>query len=93
MNDNEKLSLEQIRAFLEGSEGTGFHSTDKREVYEWVNRTLRQQGYERLKRRAKGLVRRYMAKMTGLATVEPTSDCWRHITFLRPIPINSAGKS
>ena len=72
MNDNEKLSLEQIRAFLEGSEGTGFHSTDKREVYEWVNRTLRQQGYERLKRRAKGLVRRYMAKMTGLSRAQVT---------------------
>ena len=37
MNDNEKLSLEQIRAFLEASEGTIFHSTDKRELYEWVN--------------------------------------------------------
>ena len=72
MNDNEKLSLEQIRAFLEASEGTGFQSTDKRDLYEWVNRTLRQQGYERLKRRAKGLVRRYVAKMTGLSRAQVT---------------------
>ena len=72
MNDNEKLSLEQIRAFLEASEGTGFQSTDKRELYEWVNRTLLQQGYERLKRRAKGLVRRYVAKMTGLSRAQVT---------------------
>ena len=72
MNDNEKLSLAQIRAFLEASEGTDFQSTEKRELYEWVNRTLRQQGYEKLKRRAKGLVRRYVAKMTGLSRAQVT---------------------
>ena len=72
MKDNEKLSLEQIRACLEASEGTGFESTDKRELYEWVNRTLRHQGFEKLKRRAKGLVRRYIAKMTGLSRAQVT---------------------
>ena len=72
MNDNEKMSLDQIRAFLEASEGARFQSTDKREMYEWVNRTLRQQNYEKLKRRAKGLVRRYIAKMTGLSRAQMT---------------------
>ena len=47
-----------MRAFFEASEGTGFQSMGKRELYEWVNRTLRQQGDSRLNRRAKGLVRR-----------------------------------
>ena len=72
MRDNEKLSLEQIRAFLTASGGAVFEATDKRELYEWVNRTLRQQGYEKLKRRTKGLVRRYVAKMTGLSRAQVT---------------------
>ena len=70
MRDNGRLSLEEIRAFLTASEGSVYRATDKRELYEWVNRTLRQQGYEKLKRRAKGLVRRYVAKMTGLSRAQ-----------------------
>jgi transposase InsO family protein len=39
-------------------------------LYEWVNRTLRQQDYGRLKRSGKGLVRRYIAKLTGLSRAQ-----------------------
>jgi hypothetical protein len=51
-------SLEQIRALVEASEEVRFHCQDRGELYEWVNRTLRQQDYGRLKRSGKGLVRR-----------------------------------
>src|SRR4051812_36874375 len=37
-----------------------------------VNQTLRGQKYEDLKRRARGLVRRYVEKMTGLSRAQPT---------------------
>ena len=47
-----------------------FRSQDRAELYEWVNRTLRQQDYSRLKRSGKGLVRRYIAKMTGLSRAQ-----------------------
>jgi hypothetical protein len=67
MDDGEKQSLEQIRALVEASEEVRFHSQDRGELYEWVDRTLRQQDYGRLKRSGKGLVRRYIAKMTGLS--------------------------
>jgi len=70
MEDGEKQSLEQIRALVEASEEVRFHSQDRGELYEWVNRTLRQQDYGRLKRRGKGLVRRYVAKMTGLSRAQ-----------------------
>ena len=70
MEDGEKQSLEQIRAWLEASEEVRFHSQDRGELYEWVNRTLRQQDYGRLKRGGKGLVRRYIAKMTGLSRAQ-----------------------
>lgn len=72
MQAGEGQSLEQIRAFLEGSDGVGFQAKDRRELYEWVNGTLRQQGYDRLGRQSKGLVRRYVAKMTGLSRAQVT---------------------
>ncbi len=70
MENGEKLSLEQIRAFVEASEEVRFHAQDRGELYEWVNRTLQQQDYGRLKRGGKGLVRRYIAKMTGLSRAQ-----------------------
>ena len=70
MHEGEKLSLEQIRAFLEASDAVLFQAAHRSELYEWVNRTLRQQDYGRLKRGGKGLVRRYIGKMTGLSRAQ-----------------------
>jgi transposase InsO family protein len=70
MEDGERLSLEQMRAWVEASGEVQFCSQDRRELYEWVNRTLRQQDYGRLKRSGKGLVRRYLAKLTGLSRAQ-----------------------
>jgi transposase InsO family protein len=68
----ERLSLEQIRAFLEGSDEVRFHGQNREEVYGFVNQTLRQQRYQELKRSGRGLIRRYLAKMTGLSRAQIT---------------------
>ncbi len=65
-----KLSLEQIRALLEASGEVRFQAKDRGELYEWVNQTLRQQEYGRLKRDQRGLLKRYVAKMTGLSRAQ-----------------------
>ena len=72
MQDAEKLSLEQIQAFLEASGGVQFQARNREELYAWVERTLGRQGYGRLSRQAKGLVRLYVAKMTGLSRAQAT---------------------
>jgi transposase InsO family protein len=72
MQAGERLSLEEIRAFLEASEGLGFEGRVREEVYEWVNQTLRQIRYQDLKRSGRGLVRRYVGKMTGLGRAQTT---------------------
>ncbi|MEX5284032.1 MAG: integrase [Nitrospiraceae bacterium] len=72
MAESEKLSLEQIRALLEGTEEVQFQARDRAERYGWVERVLRQQDYPRLGRVGKGLVRRYLAKMTGLSRAQLT---------------------
>ena len=72
MQTSERLSLEQIQAFLEGSGEVGFKGQNREEVYGWVNRTLRQQRYGELKRSERGWVRRYVEKMTGLSRAQTT---------------------
>lgn len=70
MEDSDKLSLEQIRAFLEASLEVGFVASDRAELYSWVEHTLRHHDYGKLARSAKGLVRRYVSKMTGLSRAQ-----------------------
>jgi transposase InsO family protein len=72
MQVGEGLDLEQIRAFLEASDGVGFKGRHREEVYAWVNQMLRQIRYQDLKRSERGLVRRYVSKMTGLSRAQST---------------------
>ena len=58
MQDGERLSLEQIQAFLEASDELRFEASDRRELYDWLGRTLVEQEYAGLARASKGLVRR-----------------------------------
>jgi transposase len=72
VQEGKQLSLEEIRAFLEGSSELRFEASDRKERYEWVQRTLVEQEYASLGRAGKGLVRRYLAKMTGLSRAQVT---------------------
>src|ERR1044071_7870368 len=72
MDDSEATSLEQIRVFLEGSGEVRFTGQRREEVYAWTEQTLIRHRYPALSRREKGLVRRYVAGMTGLGGAEVT---------------------
>jgi transposase InsO family protein len=72
METEGRLSLEQIRVFLEGSDGVVFEAKSRPELYRWVHVLLREHSYDRLGRASKGLVRQYMGKMTGLGRAQVT---------------------
>jgi hypothetical protein len=72
MDDSETTSLEQIRAFLAGSEEVRFEGQRRGEVYAWMERTLVRHRYTSLNRMEKGLLRRYIARMTGLSRAQVT---------------------
>ncbi|CAN5822553.1 hypothetical protein BH24BAC1_BH24BAC1_39420 [soil metagenome] len=72
MQAAERLSPEQIRAWLEASQEVRFEARGRAEVYEWVEQTLRRQKWRQLKRAEKGLARRYLEKMTGLSRAQIT---------------------
>ena len=61
-----------MRAFVEGSEAADFAGADRESVYEFVRRALVRLGYERLGKSDKGLVKRYLAKVTGLSRAQLT---------------------
>jgi transposase InsO family protein len=72
MDDSEATSLEQIRAFLAGSGQVRFAGQRRQEVYDWVEKTLLEQQYASLGRPDKGLVRRYITRMTGRSRAQVT---------------------
>jgi hypothetical protein len=72
MDDSGATSLEQIRAFLSGSGEVRFAGQQRGEVYGWVERTLVRHEYVSLNRANKGLVRRYVARMTGRSRAQVT---------------------
>lgn len=72
MDDSKWLSLEQMRAFLAGAEPVEFCGQGRKEVYEWVERVLVRHEYAVLDKAGKGLLRRYVEKMTGLSRAQVT---------------------
>ena len=72
MNKGEHQSLEQIQAFMEGNEGVDFKGRSRKEVYEWTRATLCWHSYAGLGREDKGLVKRYVSKVTGLSRAQAT---------------------
>jgi len=72
MDDSETTSLEQIQAFLAGSGDVRFAGRSREEVYGWTERTLQRHHYNSLSRPEKGLLRRYVARMTGLSRAQVT---------------------
>jgi len=72
VHEAEKLNLEQIEAFLKASEGIRFEGESRQQVYSWVEQVLRQHQYAQQGRAARGLLRRYVEKMTGLSRAQVT---------------------
>ena len=72
MHEAEKLNLEQIEAFLNASQAIRFEGENREQVYGWVEQVLRQQQYPKQGRKARGLLRRYLEKMTGLSRAQVT---------------------
>ena len=72
MHDAEKLSLEAMGRFVEASEKIRFEGENRRQLYGWVEQVLVGQQYAHLGKASRGLVRRYIEKMTGLSRAQGT---------------------
>ena len=70
MNDEKLQTLEQVKQFLEGSEALEFRGLTTEEKYSWIEEVLIRFKYHRLKRDEKGVIRRYMERITGYSRAQ-----------------------
>lgn len=78
-------TVEDVRAFLVGNEATDFVLSDRESAYRFVRKTLVHFRYGRLARPDKGLIRRYLVKVTGksLPQVSRLIRQYRETGFIR----------
>ena len=72
MHQAENLHLEGIRRFVAASEEIRFEGANRGQVYGWVERVLVEHEYAQQGKAARGLLRRYIEKMTGLSRAQVT---------------------
>ena len=70
MNDERLQTIEQVKQFLEGSEALEFGGVSVDERYRWIEGVLKRFQYYRLKRAQKGVIRRYIGKVSGYSRAQ-----------------------
>ena len=65
-------TLEQVRAFVAGSEPVSFTIIDRPSARAWMADTLKRFGYAHASRADRGVLRRYLTKATGLSRAQIT---------------------
>lgn len=79
MQPLEQLDFPQIEEFLAASQPLEFRGGDRQQTYALVDRLLRRHHYRELGRRRKGLLRRLLAKITGLSRAQLTRLIGRYL--------------
>ena len=65
-------SLEQVRSFMAGTDAVTFTTQAHQDRYQWVALSLKQFVYERLRRAKRGLIVRFLCKVTGYSRAQIT---------------------
>jgi transposase InsO family protein len=63
-------TIEQIQAFMQGTAEVGFSPPPESERYAWIGRTLSQFAYHGRDRRERGLLHRFIARVTGYSRAQ-----------------------
>ena len=71
MNDAQLHTLDQLQAFLDGTAAVGF-SVSAPERYDFIARIVHRFGYARLRRRDKGVVLRFLGRVSGYSRAQLT---------------------
>jgi transposase InsO family protein len=86
VQEAERLSLEEIRRLLEASEGIRFAGVKRAQVYSWIELVLCEQEYARQGKASRGLLRRYVEKITGMSRAQVTRLIGRYMANGRVEP-------
>ena len=72
MKNLERLSIAEMEEFLRGSRKLELAAECQEAVYQFLEGLLASQQYRKLKKRERGIVRRFGAKITGLSRAQVT---------------------
>jgi len=72
MDDTQITTLEQVQAVLDSPEGLAFNRVGREELYGWIDSVLKRFDYFKLHRKAKGLVKAYLQRLSGLSRAQMT---------------------
>ena len=71
-------TLADVGAVIDGNDRLDYQFTDREAAYEFIRRTLVRFGYPTLSKPDKGVIGRYLAKMTGLSRAQMTRLVGQH---------------
>ncbi len=85
MSDQKIETLDDIRAFLEGTVEVEFSITDKAECYQWAQHTLVKFRYLSCSKKGKGLITRYLEQVSGYSSrqVKRLIQQYRNTGYIR----------
>src|SRR6267143_2110318 len=69
---DDKMTLEQMRTLVDSSQTVRFSIEGREAFYNLVSRVLKHHGFTRLSREHKGIVRRFLVKVTGRSRAQIT---------------------
>lgn len=72
MIDSRLSGSKEIKELLKSTEAVEFKRKDKAEAYKWMQETLEKFRYLKLRKEEKGIIRKYIAKMTGYSRSQIT---------------------
>jgi hypothetical protein len=91
MQNLERLSLSEMKEFVEGNRKVCFSTEGREGTYGFIEGTLKSQQYRKLNKGQKGIVRRFLVKVTGLSRAQMTRLVGRWMKQ-RCIPLQAAVK-
>ncbi len=71
-------TIEQVEAFMQGTASVGFSPPPESERYGWIGRTLNQFAYQGCDRRQRGLLHRFIERVTGYSRAQVNRLIARH---------------
>jgi len=87
VHEAERLTIEQMQEFLQGSREIEFALEGRSAAYAFLERVLRGQRYAHLGKADRGVIRQYLIKLTGLSRAQITRliQRWSETRQVRPL--------
>ena len=78
MDDKQLRTLEQVKQFVDSSQGIEFNGINLKEKYRWTEEALKKFKYQRLRKTGKGVLHQYIEKVTGYSRSQVNRLIWRY---------------